>query len=65
LAQQIGQPTTLEAAGVVRGDFDAALPALIENALSDTVIFTSPRQPSEDDVRRLFECAWSGAEVNF
>lgn len=65
LAIDIEQPVSLAAAGITREAFDAALPDLIETALGDTVIFTSPRQPGEDELRRLFECAYEGIDVEF
>jgi alcohol dehydrogenase class IV len=65
LAIDIEQPVSLADAGVTREAFDAALEDLIETALGDTVIFTSPRQPSEDELRRLFECAYEGSDVEF
>jgi alcohol dehydrogenase class IV len=65
LAIGIEQPVTLADAGVTREAFDAALQDLIETAMGDTVIFTSPRQPSEDELRRLFECAYEGSDVEF
>ena len=65
LAQQLEQPLSLSRAGVRSQDFLAALPALVDNAMSDTVLFTSPRQPGEAEMRRLFECAYSEQTVSF
>lgn len=65
LAAGIGQPVSLADAGIEREAFDAALPDLIDNALGDTVIFTSPRQPGDDELRQLFECAYDGRDVEF
>ena len=65
LLKEINQPLTLEQAGITREQFDAALDDLIGNTLSDTVLFTAPRQPSEDDLRKLFECVFTGDSVTF
>lgn len=65
LAKQIGQPLTIADAGVPYSDFEANLDALIDNAMNDTVIFCSPRQPSSDELRPLFVSAFEGASVNF
>jgi alcohol dehydrogenase class IV len=65
LLQTLNLPLTLEQAGISREQFDDALDNLIDNTMSDTVLFTAPRQPSEDDLRRLFECVYSGDKVNF
>lgn len=60
LAKQIDQPLTIADAGVAFSDFEAKLDALIDNAMNDTVIFCSPRQPSSDELRQLFVCAFEG-----
>ncbi len=61
VARAVQQPLTIAALGISREQFDAALPALVENALNDTVIFNSPRQPSEAELRALFMRAFEGA----
>ncbi len=60
LAGELGQPLTIAALGITAEQFEAALPALVESALSDTVIFNAPRQPSEDELRELFRRAFHG-----
>lgn len=60
LARSIGQPINIAAAGVPRADFEAALDALVDNAMNDTVIFSAPRQPTLEELRRLFLCAFEG-----
>ncbi len=65
LLKQLDLPLTLEQAGITREQFDSELDNLINNALSDSVIFTSPRQPSEAELRQLFVCAFEGKPVDF
>lgn len=65
LAGEIGQPLTIAEAGVAPADFVGQLDALVDNAMNDTVIFASPRQPSADELRALFECAYHGKPVEF
>ncbi|BCX03623.1 MAG: hypothetical protein KatS3mg053_1561 [Candidatus Roseilinea sp.] len=65
LAREIGQPLTIADAGVAFPDFNAALDALIDNAMNDTVLFASPRQPTADELRALFVCAFHGRPVEF
>jgi alcohol dehydrogenase class IV len=65
LLTELNLPLTLEQAGITREQFDDVLDDLIDNTMSDTVLFTAPRQPSEDDLRRLFECAFTGDSVEF
>ncbi|HQV69724.1 MAG TPA: iron-containing alcohol dehydrogenase [Thermoflexales bacterium] len=54
LMREINAPLTIAEAGISRPAFDAALDHLIDNAMSDTVIFSSPRQPSAEELRELF-----------
>jgi alcohol dehydrogenase class IV len=63
LAKRIDQPLTISDAGVPYSEFEAKLDALIDNAMNDTVIFSSPRQPSMDELRQLFVCAFEGGSV--
>jgi alcohol dehydrogenase class IV len=65
LAEKIEQPRTLDGAGITMADIDKAMPALIDHAMGDTVLFSSPRQPTEDELRRLFQCVHSGARADF
>ncbi|GIV83635.1 MAG: hypothetical protein KatS3mg052_0642 [Candidatus Roseilinea sp.] len=65
VAAEIGQPQTIAEAGIAAADFERRLDALVDNAMNDTVIFASPRQPSADELRALFECAFHGRPVEF
>ena len=65
LARAIGLPLKLTDAGVDETSFANALPHLLDVAMSDTVIFTSPRQPDDEDLRKLFQCVFSGEAVDF
>ncbi|WP_169237816.1 iron-containing alcohol dehydrogenase [Candidatus Roseilinea sp. NK_OTU-006] len=65
VAAEIGQPLTIAEAGIAPADFERRLDALVDNAMNDTVIFASPRQPSADELRALFECAFHGRPVEF
>lgn len=60
LLKQLKLPHSLSAAGIDRATFNANLTALIENASSDTVIFTAPRQPNEAELKQLFIDAYDG-----
>jgi len=64
LARAIDQPLTLAEAGISATEFSTKLDALVDNAMNDTVIFASPRQPSAEALRTLFICAFDGLVVN-
>lgn len=65
LAQRIGQPTTLQAAGISRQDFEAQLAKLVNNALDDSAMLIGLRFPEEEEVEKLFRCAYAGTRVDF
>lgn len=54
LQRELGMPATLREAGIDRGEFDRAVDQLVDAAMGDTVIFTAPRQPTANEIRRLF-----------
>lgn len=65
IARAIGQPLTIADAGIAVSTFNAALDALVDNAMNDTVIFCSPRQPSAHELQQLFRYAYEGRSVDF
>lgn len=65
LQQLLGQPATLSALPLTRKVFDEQLPHLVANAESDTDLVASPRVPDHDQLRRLFEYAFDGRQVDF
>ncbi len=62
---ELGQPVSLGGMGLSRTKFDELLPMLVDNTLSDTALFTSPRQPDQEDLTKLFERAYSGESADF
>jgi alcohol dehydrogenase class IV len=65
LAHRIGQPTSLQAAGLNRQDFETQLPKLVNNALNDSAMLIGLRFPEEEEVETLFRYAYEGKEVDF
>lgn len=65
LARSVGLELNLADAGVDEAAFEAALPRLLDMVMSDTTIFTSPRQPDDEDLRKLFNCVFTGEMVDF
>jgi alcohol dehydrogenase class IV len=65
LERDIDQPLTLSEAGIDRAPFERELDHLISNAMNDTQTIMAARVPEEDDLRRLFICAFDGNKVDF
>jgi len=65
LARTLQQPLTLRELGQEEAAFEQALPELVARAEMDTQIATNLRIPDSDELRRLFEYAYSGRSVDF
>jgi acetaldehyde dehydrogenase/alcohol dehydrogenase len=60
LLDDLGMPRSLEAAGVPRADFEAALPDLARAAFEDASIRTNPRIPLVHELTQLLEEGFDG-----
>jgi alcohol dehydrogenase class IV len=65
LARSIGQPLSLQETGISAGQFDAALPKLVENAENDATLVASARIPDGAEVQRLYRYIFAGTPVDF
>ena len=60
LLDAVGMPRSLEAAGVAREEFEAALPDLARAAFEDPSIRTNPRIPLVHELTALLEAGFHG-----
>lgn len=65
LLDEVGEPRSLEAAGVSRSDFEAALPDLIRTAFADPSVRTNPRIPLVRELHELLEAGYSGRSAQY
>jgi len=65
LARRIGQPTSLQEAGISRLDLEAELSKLINNALNDSTMILGLRFPEEAEVEKILDYAFEGKSVDF
>lgn len=65
LLLRIGQPTSLEQAGVTHSEFETQIEALCDLAEMDPSLVTCLRFPYREDLRRLYEYAFRGQRVDF
>jgi len=65
LQASIDFAASVQALGIQREAYIAALPKLIENAESDNQLFFNLRFADSEDLRRLFEYAYEGRSVDF
>jgi acetaldehyde dehydrogenase/alcohol dehydrogenase len=60
LLDTVGIPRSLEAAGVSKDAFDAALPDLVRVTFEDPSMRTNPRMPLMREIAELLQAAWRG-----
>lgn len=65
LALSISQPTTIAEIGLAPAEFEAALPELAAGAAQDHQMLTTLRVPDENELIRLYRCAYNGDSVDF
>ncbi|MBN1889784.1 MAG: iron-containing alcohol dehydrogenase [Thermoflexales bacterium] len=65
LQRELEQPLTLAGCDISRQELARELNLLAENAGNDNQAVTSPRSPDDSQMRRLFEYAYEGKEIDF
>jgi acetaldehyde dehydrogenase/alcohol dehydrogenase len=53
-------PASLAELGVVRAEFEGALPELADAAFADPSLRTNPRMPLVSELVELLEAGWNG-----
>jgi alcohol dehydrogenase class IV len=65
LAHHVGQPTSLQEAGICAEDCEGQPPRLIDNALNESATVLGLRFPGEGEVERILRYAFEGQWVDF
>lgn len=65
LARRVGQPTSLQEAGISAQDFEAQLPKLVDNAFNDSTMIISLRVPDDTEAQKVYCYAFEGKAVDF
>ncbi len=65
LAHKVDEPLSLEEMGIDREDLEFRLDKLIDNAENDAQMVTSPRFPTNEELRQLFLYAYQGKPIDF
>jgi acetaldehyde dehydrogenase/alcohol dehydrogenase len=65
LMRRIGQPLSLQEAGVSRENFEANLGATCDRAEMDASLITTRRIPERAELERLFRYAYEGKSIDF
>jgi alcohol dehydrogenase class IV len=65
LLRRVGQPVSLNEAGIERDAITDRMEKLVENAGNEATTVVHPRIASMEEVESLFLCAWEGRRVDF
>jgi len=65
LARRIGQPTTLQEAGLTCAQFEECLSRLVGNGLNDSATIIGMRFPEEAEVEQICRYAFEGKPIDF
>ncbi|MBK8985277.1 MAG: iron-containing alcohol dehydrogenase [Chloroflexi bacterium] len=65
LLDTIGQPKSLQAAGIATDQFVELLPIMVEHVEMDANLLMSPRIPDTSEVEKLLQYAYEGRAVDF
>lgn len=65
LFDEIGQPKSLQAAGIAAVEFEDALSMLVEHVDYDANTLMSPRIPDDNEIEKLIWYAYEGKQVDF
>lgn len=60
LLKRVGIPDSIKDAGIDRREFDEKLDSMLDAALADATMETTPVKPSREDLRALFKAAYNG-----
>jgi alcohol dehydrogenase class IV len=65
LLRRVGQPVSLNEAGIERDAITDRMEKLVENAANEATTVVHPRVASMEELERLFLYAWEGRRVDF
>ncbi len=65
LARRIGQPLTLEEAGIGRDELERKMEKLVDNAQNDGAMVVGTRFPSDEETEKLYWYAYEGKKIDF
>lgn len=65
LNKKMGIPSTLKEYGISEEDFKANVDRIAVNAVADACTGSNPRPITEEEMKKLFTCTFTGEKVNF
>jgi alcohol dehydrogenase class IV len=65
LRKSVGVVDSIREWGVEEKIWREKLDAISKNALADPCTGTNPRKPTQDEIRKIYECCYIGTAVDF
>ena len=65
LRAAVNVPASVKEYGIAESDWNAKLEEITQNAMADPCVGANPRTPVAEDIRRIFECCYSGTKIDF
>ena len=65
LRSGLNVPATVKEYGISESDWKEKLDEITKNAMADACVGTNPRTPADADIRKIYECCYSGVKVDF
>ncbi len=65
LRAAVNVPESIQEYGVAESDWQAKLETISRNAMADPCVGANPRTTSIEDIRKIYECCYAGAKVDF
>ncbi len=65
LRAAVNVPASVKEYGIAESDWNAKLDEITKNAMADPCVGANPRTPTEEDIRKIFDCCYSGMKVDF
>lgn len=65
LRAAVDVPATISEFGITQDAWDDKLATITANAMNDACIGANPRTATAEDVRKIFECCYTGTNVDF
>jgi alcohol dehydrogenase class IV len=65
LAKSVGQPLTVKDCNIKREDFIKQMPGLVDRAVNEAMTIAVTRVADNDDLEKMFICAYDGKSIDY
>lgn len=65
LRSELNVPGSIKEYGISESDWNEKLEEITKNAMADACVGANPRTPVDTDIRKIYECCYTGVKVDF